>query len=164
VGQKPGGKPKAAPLVSPKAKEKPETAVSSAKDGEAVKAALVAHGWRWPVSGKVVQGYRRGDRTRQGIRISGPAGESVRAAEGGSVVYSGSGLVGYGNLIILKHTNDYLSAYGFNRKLLVKEGDTVARGEQVAELGQAPDGDYLLYFEIRFKGTAVDPLSLLPSR
>jgi lipoprotein NlpD len=164
VGQKTGGKPKSTPVVSQKAKEKPTTAVPSVTGGEAPKPAPVARGWGWPVFGKVVQGYRRGDRTRQGIRISGPPGESVRAAEGGNVVYSGSGLVGYGNLIILKHTNDYLSAYGFNRKLLVKEGDTVARGEQVAELGQAPDGDYLLYFEIRYKGTAVDPLSLLPSR
>ena len=120
--------------------------------------------WQWPVVGKIVQTYRNGDRTRQGIRIAGPPGEKVMAAEAGSVVYSGSGLIGYGNLIILKHNKDYLSAYGFNRKLLVKEGDTVARGEQIAELGQGPAGEYLLHFEIRRGGSAVDPLPLLPAK
>ena len=120
--------------------------------------------WQWPVVGKVVQTYRNGDRTRQGIRIAGSPGEKVMGAEAGSVVYSGSGLIGYGNLIILKHNKDYLSAYGFNRKLLVKEGDTVARGAQIAELGQGPGGEYLLHFEIRRAGSAVDPLPLLPAK
>ncbi len=123
-----------------------------------------SHAWQWPLRGKVVQGFRSGDHTRRGIRIAGSPGAKVVAAEAGSVVYSGSGLVGYGNLIILEHKNQYLSAYGFNRKLLVKEGDKVARGEQVAELGQAPGGQYLLHFEIRHKGSAVDPLAFLPSR
>lgn len=120
--------------------------------------------WQWPLEGKVVQGFRKGDRTRRGIRIAGQAGAKVVAAEAGTVVYSGSGLVGYGNLIILEHPDNYLSAYGFNRKLLVKEGDRVARGEQLAELGQGPSGQHLLHFEIRHKGSAVDPLSLLPHR
>lgn len=121
-------------------------------------------GWQWPLQGRVVQRFRRGDRIRRGIRIAGSPGDRVTAAAAGTVVYSGSGLVGYGNLIILEHNNNYLSAYGFNRKLLVREGDRVARGEQVAELGQGPSGQYLLHFEIRHKGSAVDPLALLPSR
>jgi lipoprotein NlpD len=78
------------------------------------------------------------------------------------VVYSGSGLKGYGNLIIVKHNKDYLSAYGFNRRLLVKEGERVKRGQIVAEVGQASGGEYLLHFEIRRDGKAVDPLVYLP--
>jgi len=118
--------------------------------------------WKWPLGGKVVQTYRKGDRTRQGIRIRGRAGQSVTAAEAGTVVYSGSGLKGYGNLIILKHTENYLSAYGFNSRLLVAEGQRVKRGQSVAEVGQAAGGGYLLHFEIRRNGTAVDPLRYLP--
>jgi lipoprotein NlpD len=118
--------------------------------------------WRWPLEGRVVQGFRGGDRTRQGIRIAGRPGQKVLAAESGTVVYSGSGLRGYGNLIILKHNNSYLSAYGFNRRLLVSEGAGVKRGQSIAEVGQASGGEYLLHFEIRRSGTAVDPLRYLP--
>lgn len=118
--------------------------------------------WRWPLTGKVVQGFRRGDRTRQGIRIAGRPGQKVLAAESGTVVYSDSGLKGYGNLIIVKHNADYLSAYGFNRRLLVSEGARVKRGQGIAEIGQASDGAYRLHFEVRRKGTPVDPLRYLP--
>jgi lipoprotein NlpD len=118
--------------------------------------------WSWPLRGRVLQSFRRGDRTREGIRISGKPGEMVLAAESGKVVYSGSGLKGYGNLIIIKHNNKYLSAYGFNRRLLVKEGDQVGRGEPVAEVGQLPGGGYGLHFEIRKNGKPVNPLSYLP--
>lgn len=118
--------------------------------------------WRWPLSGKLTQTYRQGDRTRQGIRISSSAGQMVKAAGPGSVVYSGSGLKGYGNLIIVKHNKNYLSAYGFNRRLLVKEGDRVKGGQNLAEVGQAANGAHILHFEIRRNGTAVDPLRYLP--
>lgn len=118
--------------------------------------------WRWPLEGKVVQKFRSGDRTRHGIRIAGRAGQRVLAAEGGTVVYSGSGLKGYGNLIIVKHNNSFLSAYGFNSRLLVGEGARVKRGQSVAEVGQASGGNYRLHFEIRRNGTAVDPLKYLP--
>jgi lipoprotein NlpD len=126
--------------------------------------ATVASGlsWKWPLQGKVVQGFRGGDRTRQGIRIAGRAGQQVRAAESGTVVYSGSGLKGYGNLIIVKHNNSYLRAYGFNSRLLVKEGARVKRGQAVAEVGRASGGNYRLHFEIRRNGIAVDPLKYLP--
>jgi lipoprotein NlpD len=129
-----------------------------------VKSVKVASGlrWRWPLEGRVVQGFRRGDRTRQGIRIAGNPGQKVLAAEGGTVVYSGSGLKGYGNLIIVKHDNSYLSAYGFNSRLLVSEGAGVKRGQGIAEVGQVSGGEYLLHFEIRRNGTAVDPLKYLP--
>jgi len=129
-----------------------------------VRSAKVTSGlrWRWPLEGRVVQGFRHGDRTRQGIRIAGRPGQKVLAAEGGTVVYSGSGLKGYGNLIIIKHNNNYLSAYGFNRRLLVSEGAGVKRGQGIAEVGQTSGGAYLLHFEIRRNGTAVDPLKYLP--
>ena len=92
-------------------------------------------------------------------------GQPVLAAEKGKVVYSGSGLVGYGNLIIVKHNNTYLSAYGYNKKLLVKEGEEVVRGEQIAEMGSARNGEEpSLHFEIRRSGKPVNPLPLLPRR
>jgi lipoprotein NlpD len=118
--------------------------------------------WTWPLKGKVVQRFRSGDRTRQGVRIAGGEGQQVCAAESGTVVYSGSGLKGYGNLIIVKHNDIYLSAYGFNRRLLVNEGAQVRRGQVVAEVGNAANGKYRLHFEIRKNGSAVDPLKYLP--
>jgi lipoprotein NlpD len=120
--------------------------------------------WEWPLGGPLAQGFRSGDRTRQGIRIRGRAGDQVKAAADGQVVYAGGGLKGYGNLIIVKHNDNYLSAYGFNRRLFVNEGDRVRRGQAVAEVGQAAGGGPLLHFEIRRDGTAVDPLLYLPPR
>lgn len=140
---------------------KTPTGKSKGKAGSAAKTPSGLR-WRWPLGGKVVQKYRRGDRTRQGIRIAGRPGQKVLAAEGGTVVYSGSGLKGYGNLIIVKHNNSYLSAYGFNRRLLVSEGVRVKRGQGLAEVGQASGGEYRLHFEIRRNGTTVDPLKYLP--
>jgi len=110
----------------------------------------------------VVQRFRSGNRTLQGIRIAGRSGQKVVAAESGTVVYSNSGLKGYGNLIIIKHAKGYLSAYGFNRRLLVREGARVKRGQGIAEVGQASDGAYRLHFEVRRNGTPVDPLRYLP--
>jgi lipoprotein NlpD len=148
-----GRKPAAAVPANPVAAKQPPS-------GEGGRKGLR---WGWPMDGRVVQTFRRGDRTRQGIRIAGRAGEPVLAAAAGRVVYSGSGLKGYGNLIIVKHNDEYLSAYGFNRRLLVEEGDRVKRGQRVAEVGQASGGEYLLHFEIRRDGTAVDPLAYLPN-
>lgn len=120
--------------------------------------------WEWPLNGPLRQTFRDGDRTRAGIRIGARAGQPVRAAADGEVVYSGGGLKGYGNLIIIKHSEKYLSAYGFNRRLLVSEGESVTRGQTVAEVGQGAEGAYLMHFEIRRHGTAVDPLLYLPAR
>jgi lipoprotein NlpD len=119
--------------------------------------------WQWPLRGPVKQGFNSGDRTKQGIRIGTSPGSSVDAAADGTVVYSGSGLKGYGNLIIVKHNSRYLSAYGYNRRLLASEGDRVKRGQQLAEAGQSADGQPLLHFEIRRDGVAVDPLVYLPA-
>jgi len=120
--------------------------------------------WAWPLDGALRQGFRASDRARQGVRIACRPGDLVRAAAGGQVVYAGSGLKGYGNLIIVKHNENYLSAYGFNRRLLIAEGNSVKRGQALAECGQGPDGVYLLHFEIRRDGAAVDPVPYLPPR
>ena len=119
--------------------------------------------WRWPTDGRVTGTFSSRDPGRKGIKISGRRGQSVVAAEAGEVVYSGSGLVGYGELIIIKHNNDYLSAYGHNNKRLVKEGQAVKRGAEIAEMGIAA-GRPTLHFEIRRRGKPVDPVALLPRR
>ncbi len=108
--------------------------------------------------------FKAGDPLRKGIKIAGSSGDPVQSAEAGRVVYSGSGLIGYGRLIIVKHNDKYLSAYGHNREILVSEGDQVAKGQKIAEMGTANSGEPLLHFEIRKDGEPVDPLRLLPRR
>ena len=121
--------------------------------------------WNWPTNGSVIRAFSKADRSRQGIRIAGRAGQHIRAAASGKVVYSGSGLIGYGNLIIIKHNSTYLSAYAHNRRILVKEGETVSRGAVIAEMGRAADDKVpLLHFEIRRKGVPINPVALLPER
>lgn len=100
----------------------------------------------------------------KGIDIAGNEGDPVLAASDGQVVYSGSGLRGYGNLVIIKHTDDYISAYAHNRQILVKQGQTVKRGQQIAELGKSDAEVPKLHFEIRRQGKPVDPLKYLPAR
>ncbi|MCB1857011.1 MAG: peptidoglycan DD-metalloendopeptidase family protein [Gammaproteobacteria bacterium] len=118
--------------------------------------------WRWPTQGQLKQRYSGTDPSRKGIKIGGTQGQPVLAAESGKVVYAGSGLIGYGLLLIIRHNKNYLSAYGHNRKLLVNEGALVKKGMQVAEMGQQGGGSPVLHFEIRRNGTPVDPLKLLP--
>ncbi|MCU7851355.1 MAG: peptidoglycan DD-metalloendopeptidase family protein [Candidatus Thiodiazotropha sp. (ex Monitilora ramsayi)] len=121
--------------------------------------------WGWPTKGRVVQTFSRGDATRKGVWIEGAMGQPVTASEAGKVVYAGNGLVGYGNLVIIKHDQSYLSAYGYNSKLVVREGDTVKRGEVVARMGSPNSGGQpVLHFEIRRQGKPVNPLPLLPRR
>ncbi|MDX1594010.1 MAG: peptidoglycan DD-metalloendopeptidase family protein [Gammaproteobacteria bacterium] len=118
--------------------------------------------WRWPVRGRLFRTFSASDPTRKGIDIVGSEGQPVYAASGGKVVYSGDGLVGYGNLIIIKHGNRYLSAYGHNRELLVREGDLVAPGQLIAKMGRVDNDRAMLHFEIRRHGKPIDPLRLLP--
>ncbi|HET6654609.1 MAG TPA: peptidoglycan DD-metalloendopeptidase family protein [Gammaproteobacteria bacterium] len=120
--------------------------------------------WKWPAEGRVVSHFDPDKITAKGINIGGQFGEPVRAAAGGRVVYSGSGLAGYGELIIIKHNNHYLSAYAHNRKRLVQEGDEVKAGDDIATMGHGNNGEALLHFEIRYDGKPVDPLDYLPSR
>lgn len=119
-------------------------------------------GWIWPASGTVVNGF---DETKnKGLDIVGKTGDPVLAAGDGRVVYAGAGLRGYGNLIILKHNSTYLSAYAHNQTLLVKEDQTVRKGQKVAEMGSSDADRVKLHFEIRRQGKPVDPARYLPIR
>jgi lipoprotein NlpD len=118
--------------------------------------------WRWPAKGKVIRGFS--GTVHKGIDIDGKAGDPVRAVAPGMVVYSGSGIVGYGNLLIVKHNELYLSAYGHNKRLLVKEGESVKAGQQIAKKGSSATNTVKLHFEIRREGKPVNPDKLLPGR
>ncbi|HSH29812.1 MAG TPA: peptidoglycan DD-metalloendopeptidase family protein [Thiohalobacter sp.] len=120
--------------------------------------------WRWPAQGRILRPFDPNSPGKKGITISGERGEKIRAAAAGRIVYSGSGLVGYGRLIIVKHSEDYLSAYGHNDKLLVSEGDVVKAGQVLALMGSTGTNRIQLHFEIRRKGKPVDPLQYLPRR
>jgi lipoprotein NlpD len=120
--------------------------------------------WRWPTAGNLIGRYTAGDPARQGIDIAGNEGQAVLAAAAGEVVYSGNGLIGYGELIIIKHSNELLSAYGHNRRRLVAEGQRVVAGQAIAEMGRSGGQLSQLHFEIRRAGRPVDPLDYLPPR
>jgi lipoprotein NlpD len=120
--------------------------------------------WLWPASGRVVHTFSEAYGGEKGIDIAGKAGDPVKATAAGRVVYSGSGLRGYGLLLILKHNTEYLSAYAHNDKLLVKEGDVVKAGQTIALMGNTGTTQVLLHFEIRQAGKPVDPLKLLTPR
>lgn len=120
--------------------------------------------WQWPTDGQVIGRYVANDPTKQGLDIAGTGGQAVRAAADGVVVYSGSGLVGYGELIIVKHDEQWLSAYGHNRTRRVNEGERVSAGQQIGEMGRTGAARDMLHFEIRYNGKPVDPLSYLPAR
>jgi lipoprotein NlpD len=154
------------PVAPPPRAVPPAPDIPPAKPAEAMPPQLNAGGvsWRWPGNGKVVGTYVSGDQTRQGVDIAGSAGDSVQAAADGEVVYSGNGLLGYGELIIVKHNASFLSAYGHNRKRLVQEGDKVKAGQQIAEMGSSASSREELHFEIRKNGKPVNPLDYLPVR
>jgi lipoprotein NlpD len=116
----------------------------------------------WPASGAVVRPFEAG-KTR-GIEIGGKSGDPVCAAAAGKVVYAGTGLNGYGSLIIVQHSKDFLTAYAYNRKLLVKTGDVVEQGQQIAEMGSDDDANVTVMFELRRDGKPVDPMPYLPGR
>jgi len=146
----------------------PATAVASAPAASpAVASPAVREGddelnWMWPAQGSLVSAFD--DTRNKGISISGKAGDPVFAAAEGRVVYAGSGLRGYGNLVIIKHNETFLTAYAHNQKLLVKEDQAVKRGQQIAEMGSTDSERVLLHFEIRRRGKPVDPTRLLPAR
>jgi len=137
--------------------------VAPPADGDVSGPRFDAGRWEWPTRGKVVRGFTA-DGNSKGVDIAGELGQIVVAAAGGRVVYSGSALKGYGELVIIKHDEQYLSAYGYNRRRLVEEGQQVLAGQPIAELGDGPEQKALLHFEIRDRGRPVDPLPLLPRR
>ncbi|MDR0479502.1 MAG: peptidoglycan DD-metalloendopeptidase family protein [Burkholderiaceae bacterium] len=119
-------------------------------------------GFIWPTKGAVLTGFD--DDKNKGIDISGKTGDPVYAAADGRVVYAGSGLAGYGNLVILKHNNTYLTAYAHNRSVLVKEDQNVRKGQKIAEMGSSDADRVMLHFEIRRSGKPVNPIQYLPAR
>jgi len=120
--------------------------------------------WGWPAKGEVMVEFGDRPASSSGILFGGSIGQPVKAAASGTVVYSGSGLIGYGELIILKHNDTYLSAYGHNASLLVKEGQAVKKGQRIATMGEGPGGKPRLHFEIRRNGKPVNPRQYLPTR
>ena len=120
--------------------------------------------WTWPTSGRVGVEFGGKPGSGTGVLIDGRAGQAIVAAASGRVVYAGGGLIGYGQLIILKHNDTYLSAYGHNARLLVKEGQEVKKGQQIATMGEGPERKPRLHFEIRRNGKPVNPRRYLPAR
>jgi len=151
----PAPKPAAAPAtVSKPATAAKQTATVPAYDGK----------WVWPTRGRVLTRFQSSGPGKQGIDIGGHADQPVKAAANGKVVYAGSGLVGYGRLIIVKHNENLLSAYGHNNKLLVDEGEHVAAGQMIAKMGSSGTNRNELYFEIRKNGKPTDPMRYLPKQ
>lgn len=139
----------------PPATTPPAATVSEAKDVD-------EPNWGWPASGPVIGGFEEGK--HKGLTFSGKAGDPVQASADGRVVYAGSGLRGYGNLVILKHSGDFLTAYAHNQTLLVKEDQVVRKGQKIAEMGSTDSDRVQLHFEIRKGGKPVDPAKQLPNR
>lgn len=161
-------KAKAVDAAKPPAKIASQTTAKSSVAGkkpavtkEPGKKLTAVSAWHWPVKGRVIKSFKVNDTARKGISIAGKSGQPVTAAAGGKVVYSGNGLISYGNLIIIKHDDDYLSAYAHNRELLVTEGDDVRADQLIARMGEN-NGRAQLHFEIRKNGKPVNPLQYLP--
>lgn len=131
--------------------EKPKNTAFNAKSGQ----------WLWPVKGPILAKFSQQEHGNKGLDIGGALGTPIKAAAAGQVVYAGNALRGYGNLIIIRHNDDFLSAYAHNHRLLVKERDTVTAGQLIAEMGNTDAERIQLHFEIRFRGRSVDPLQYL---
>ncbi|MYM66309.1 peptidoglycan DD-metalloendopeptidase family protein [Pseudoduganella sp. FT55W] len=149
-----------APAVA--AVTRPSTPAPAVPAAPALAADDASLSWVWPADGKVVATFDEGK--NKGVDISGKAGQQVVAAGAGKVMYAGSGIRGYGNLVIVKHSNNLLSAYAHNRTILVKEGQSVSKGQMIAEMGDSDTDSVKLHFEIRQQGKPVDPSRFLPNR
>jgi len=147
-------KPAEKPIENTKPETPDEKGAAPASDDETIE-------WAWPVNGKVVASFNEAA-SAKGIDIGGSSGQPIHAAAPGKVVYSGSGLRGYGKLIIIKHNKTYLSAYAHNSQILVKEGQEIAKGQKIAEMGNTDSDRVKLHFEIRRLGKPVDPIKYLP--
>ena len=119
-------------------------------------------GWVWPANGQITEQFS--DSNSKGITIAGASGEAIFAVSNGKVVYSGNGLRGYGNLIIIKHPDEFITAYAHNKSIFVKEGETVNKGQKIAEMGMSETDSPKLLFEVRRGGKPLDPLLYLPNR
>jgi lipoprotein NlpD len=156
----PGAQPSTAPAAPAEATAAPGPPAPAPDTKPA--AVAPAADWIWPVNGKVTDKFD--EKRNKGIGIAAREGDPVVASADGQVVYSGSGLRGYGNLVILKHNDDFISAYAHNRQILVKQGQMVKKGQRIAEVGKTDASQPKLHFEIRRQGKPVDPLAYLPPR
>lgn len=147
--------PAATPALPPPPPPVADSAIAAREGGEEIV-------WMWPASGAVIAGFDEG--RNKGLTIAGKAGDPVVAASDGRVVYAGSSLRGYGNLVIVKHSDLFLTAYAHNQVLLVKDDQVVRRGQKIAEMGSTDAERVQLHFEIRRQGKPVDPAKLLPPR
>ena len=162
---KPASPPATAPIPASAAGQPTKPAVRAPttpalKEPGSADARLV---WEWPAQGKLIYGFGEG-MNQKGVGIEGRSGQAVLASAPGKVVYSGNGLRGYGRLIIIKHNASYLSVYAHNSQILVKEGQSVAKGQKIAEMGSSDSDRVALHFEIRRLGKPIDPLQYLPER
>ncbi|WP_186347950.1 peptidoglycan DD-metalloendopeptidase family protein [Pseudomonas sp. WS 5013] len=158
--------PPAKAPTPPTAQPQPPVVVAggSATAGKVQPVQRSAQGWAWPANGMLIGKFSSNGSLNKGIDIAGELGQPVLAAADGAVVYAGSGLRGYGELVIIKHSDAYVSAYGHNRRLLVREGQQVKVGQHIAEMGSTGADRVKLHFEIRRQGKPVDPLQYLPRR
>ncbi len=158
----PSTRPGTPPVVATRPPQStPPTAPAQMPSGPVVRS---AKGWAWPATGPVISRFSSNGSLNKGIDLAGELGQPVLAASDGTVVYAGSGLRGYGELLIIKHSDTYVSAYGHNRRLLVQEGQQVRVGQRIAEMGSTGTDRVKLHFEIRRQGKPVDPLQYLPAR
>lgn len=156
--------PPAKTTPQPQPSAQPQQPVAGATAGKVQPVQRSAQGWAWPSNGLLIGKFSSNGSLNKGIDIAGELGQPVLAASDGSVVYAGSGLRGYGELVIIKHSDAYVSAYGHNRRLLVREGQQVKVGQHIAEMGSTGTDRVKLHFEIRRQGKPVDPLQYLPRR
>jgi lipoprotein NlpD len=148
--------PAAAPGAEQKPEPKPDSTAGNASDDDESELE-----WGMPTSGKIIGEYSE-SANQKGVEIAGTRGQAVVASAAGKVVYSGSGLRGYGKLVIIKHNKTFLSAYAHNDQILVKEGQSVSKGQKIAEMGSTDADQVKLHFEVRKFGKPVDPSKYLP--
>lgn len=157
--QSPAATSRPSGMATSPARAAPASNMDSSSEQRASDANLVS--WGWPAKGKIIQGFTA---TTKGIDIAGSSGDPIEAAAAGKVIFAGDGPRGLGNLIIVEHSDGFITAYAHNKALLVKEGQVVKRGTKIAEMGQSDTTSVRLHFEIRRRGTPVDPLQYLPVR
>ncbi|XBS71812.1 murein hydrolase activator NlpD [Acerihabitans sp. KWT182] len=156
--------PSSGPVVTTTVTTTEPVTAPSTTSGVVTSGSSAIAGWRWPTDGKIIDSFSAAEGGNKGIDISGSRGQPVRATADGRVVYAGNALRGYGNLIIIKHNDDYLSAYAHNDTMLVREQQEVKAGQSIATMGSTGTSSVRLHFEIRYKGKSVNPLRYLPQR
>lgn len=149
-------------IEMPLAKLSPDSGTKEKKTDYTTPNLTSSLSWIWPANGQIIEQFSESN--SKGISIAGVSGEAIYASENGKVVYSGNGLRGYGNLVILKHNEDFITAYAHNQAILVKEGESVNKGQKIAKMGMSDADRPKLLFELRKGGKPIDPLSFLPKR